>query len=83
VAVALDRDVTAVRNVRIVLGAVAPIPWHSFQAEQAIEGKNLTQDNIEAAAQAAVNGAEALAWNEYKIPLVRKLVRTALTELSV
>jgi xanthine dehydrogenase YagS FAD-binding subunit len=83
VAVALDREGDQARNVRIVLGAVAPIPWRSFATERAIEGRQLTADSIETASRAATEGAEALAWNEYKIPLVRKLVRAALTELSI
>jgi CO/xanthine dehydrogenase FAD-binding subunit len=37
---------------------------------------------IEAAAQAAIAGAHPLTQNEYKIALVRTLVRDTLTELA-
>ena len=82
VAVALEREGDIVRNARIVLGAVAPVPWRSLPAEAAIEGKALTSVNIEDAAYAAVRAAHPIEQNEYKIPLVRKLVRTALTDLA-
>jgi xanthine dehydrogenase YagS FAD-binding subunit len=71
-----------VRNVRIVLGGVAPVPWRSLAAEQEIQGKQLDATTIESAARAAITGADPLAHNEYKIPLVKKLVRSALTELA-
>jgi len=82
VAVAFVNDGGRARDCRIVLGGVAPTPWRRHAAEQEIEGKALTSANIESAARAAVAGAEPLAHNEYKIGLVRKLVRTALTELA-
>jgi xanthine dehydrogenase YagS FAD-binding subunit len=82
VAIAASQSGDVMRDCRIVLGAVAPVPWRSYAAEAVIEGKKLTDDVIEAAARAATEGASPLAYNEYKIPLVRKLVRTALKELA-
>jgi xanthine dehydrogenase YagS FAD-binding subunit len=70
------------RDCRIVLGGVAPVPWRSYAAEAVIEGRTLKPDVIEAAARAAVEGAEPLRYNEYKVGLARKLVREALTELA-
>lgn len=82
VAVAYTADAGKVRDVRIVLGAVAPVPWRSREAEQELEGKALTDSNVESAARAATAGAQPLEHNRYKVALVRKLVRTALKELS-
>jgi xanthine dehydrogenase YagS FAD-binding subunit len=82
VAVALRLDSGLARDARIVLGGVAPIPWRSQDAERAIDGKRLDRMAIEAAAQAAIAGARPLAQNEYKIAIVKKLVRTALLELA-
>jgi xanthine dehydrogenase YagS FAD-binding subunit len=82
VAVALTIDRGAALDVRVVLGAVAPAPWRCKTAEQTLAGRPLTPAAIEAAAQAAVAGAEPAVWNEYKIPLARKLVREALTALA-
>lgn len=82
VAAALRIDGGVAREVRIVLGGVAPIPWRSADAEQALEGKALDRMTIESAARAAVAAARPLAHNEYKVALVTKLVRAALTELA-
>lgn len=82
VAVALRIDGGAVRDVRIVLGGVAPVPWRSTDAEREVEGKTLAATTIESAARAAVAGAHPLAHNEYKVALVIKLVRSALMELA-
>jgi xanthine dehydrogenase YagS FAD-binding subunit len=82
VAVAVRMDAGLARDVRIVLGGVAPIPWRNGDAEREAEGKRLDQTTIESAARAAIAGAQPLAGNEYKVPLVKKLVRSALTELA-
>jgi xanthine dehydrogenase YagS FAD-binding subunit len=82
VAAALRIDGGVTRDVRIVLGGVAPIPWRSVDAERELDGRALDRVTIESAAQAAVAAARPLAHNEYKIALVTKLVRAALTELA-
>jgi len=82
VAAALRIDNGITRDVRIVLGGVAPIPWRSDAAEREIEGLRLDETTIEAAARRSIAGAHPLAHNEYKIALVMKLVREALTELA-
>lgn len=82
IAVAFIEEGATARNVRIVLGAVAPTPWRSRAAEAVIEGKQLSDTLIEEAARLAVAEAEPLTHNEYKIGLVKKLLRAAFTELS-
>jgi xanthine dehydrogenase YagS FAD-binding subunit len=82
VGAALRVESGRVRDVRIVLGGVAPVPWRSLAAERTIEGAQLTVSTIEAAAQAAIAEAHPLAQNEYKVALVKTLVRGALTELG-
>ena len=82
VAVALRLDGGTARDARIVLGGVAPIPWRNVDGEREIEGKRLDQNTIESAARAAIAGARPLAQNEYKVPLVKSLVRSALMELA-
>ncbi len=82
IAIVFRAEAGRCRDCRIVLGGIAPTPWRSFTAEQEIEGKPLVATNIESAARAAIAGAKPLKHNEYKLGLVKKLVRTALTELS-
>jgi xanthine dehydrogenase YagS FAD-binding subunit len=82
VAAALRIENGLARDVRIVLGAVAPIPWRSADAEQEVEGRPLDDTTIESAARASIARAHPLSHNEYKVALVTKLVRTALMELA-
>jgi xanthine dehydrogenase YagS FAD-binding subunit len=82
VAVAVRIDAGLARDTRIVLGGVAPIPWRSADAEREVEGRRLDRTSIESAARAAIAGARPLAHNEYKVALVKKLVRTALEEMA-
>jgi xanthine dehydrogenase YagS FAD-binding subunit len=82
VAAALRIDRGVARDVRVVLGGVAPIPWRSEAAEREIEGRALDATTAESAAQAAIAGARPLAHNEYKVALVKTLVRSAMLELA-
>lgn len=82
VGAALRVEAGIVRDARIVLGGVAPVPWRAMAAERTIEGNPLATATIESAAQAAIAEAHPLAHNEYKVALVRALVRSALTELA-
>ncbi|HEU0196481.1 MAG TPA: FAD binding domain-containing protein, partial [Nevskiaceae bacterium] len=81
VAVALTLKGGRAHDVRIVLGAVAAIPWRSTAAERIVEGAVLNDATIEKAVEASVAGAEPLKYNGYKIGITRKLVRQALTEI--
>lgn len=80
-ALELDRDRT-VRQARLVLGGVAPIPWRVPKAEALLVGKQITPDLLNQVAEAALEGARPLAHNGYKIPLTQALIRRALTQLA-
>jgi xanthine dehydrogenase YagS FAD-binding subunit len=69
-----------VNEARIVLGGVAPIPWRVPKAEAALVGKAISKDLLSAVAKTALQGAEPLAKNAYKIPLTETLVRRALAK---
>jgi xanthine dehydrogenase YagS FAD-binding subunit len=71
-----------VKQARLVLGAVAPIPWRVPAAEAALIGKPLNDASIRAAAEIALQDAKPLAKNAYKIPLSKALLRRALTSLT-
>jgi len=77
----LNADKT-VKSVRLVLGGVAPIPWHVPAAEKYLVGKTLDDKTVAQAAQIALDGAEPLEKNGYKIPLTQTLVRRALLKLN-
>ena len=46
-----------INKARVVLYGVAPIPWRSEAAEEALTGQKLTMDTASRAAEAAVQGA--------------------------
>jgi xanthine dehydrogenase YagS FAD-binding subunit len=82
VAAALKLEGGVIQDARIVLGAVAPLPWRAPKAEQALAGKPLGEDSVTAAARAATFGAAPLSDNGYKVGLVQTLVRRTLLSLA-
>jgi len=80
-AVHLAGDKT-VKKVGLVLGGVAPIPWRAAAAEQFLMGKTLSAEVIAEAASQALQGAEPLEKNAYKVPLTKTLVRRALEKVA-
>lgn len=82
VSVAATLQDGVLRDCRVVYGGVAATPWRSHAVEAVMEGRRLDGALISAAAQVAGDGAHPLPDNEYKVPLVRKLVHRALTELA-
>jgi xanthine dehydrogenase YagS FAD-binding subunit len=69
-----------VKQARIVLGGVAPIPWRANKAEAFLNGKALSAEVLTEAARLALDGARPLEKNGYKIPLTQTLVRRALAQ---
>ncbi len=70
----------SIAQARVVLGGVAPIPWRAPQAEQFLVGKMLGPDVLAEAARLALQGAQPLEKNAYKVPLAQTLVRRALAK---
>ncbi len=67
-----------VEYARVVMGAVAPIPWRAPAAEKILLGARLDRDLATRAAAAALAGAAPLAHNGYKVPIAKALVRRAI-----
>ena len=82
VAAAVQMDGKNVKQARLVLGGVAPIPWRVEKAEAALAGKELTDEAVNEAAKLALEGAQPLSKNAYKVPLTQALVRRALKGLA-
>jgi xanthine dehydrogenase YagS FAD-binding subunit len=76
--VSMEIEGGLVRDARIVLGHVAPVPWISHEAARAIVGKPVTEETAAAAGDAAVASATPLSNNEYKVQLARTAVKRAL-----
>jgi xanthine dehydrogenase YagS FAD-binding subunit len=76
--VILGLDDNVVRSARVVLGAVAPVPWRVPPAERTLVGRTLDEAAAADAAMAAVTGAKALSGNAYKIQIARTAVKRAI-----
>jgi xanthine dehydrogenase YagS FAD-binding subunit len=63
---------------RVVVNAVAAHPMRLKNVEAAVVGKTQNEETATMAGEMAVQGAQPLAHNGYKIPLMRNLVRRAL-----
>ncbi len=68
----------SVRSARVVMGAVAPVPWRSQAAETALVGKTITEQTAAEAAEAARRGARPLSQNAYKIQVAKTAVKRAI-----
>jgi xanthine dehydrogenase YagS FAD-binding subunit len=79
-AVNLKMDGDKVRDSRVVLYGVAPIPWRSEAAEKAIQGQAVSTESASAAALAATQGAKPLSMNAYKVALAGTAVKRALLD---
>ena len=81
VAIQLMPDKT-VKDARIVLGGVAPIPWRVPEAEKFLAGKEINPQVFAETAKLALKDAKPLEKNAYKIPLTQTLVRRALAKAA-
>jgi xanthine dehydrogenase YagS FAD-binding subunit len=76
--VLLSMNGSTVQAARVVMGAVAPTPWRSQAAEQALAGQTITAETAAAAAEAALRGAIPLSQNAYKIQVAKTAVERAI-----
>lgn len=76
-AVVLWQDGARVREARVVLGHVAPVPRVAAQAAAELTGGPVTPERAAAAGAAAVAGAAPLRHNAYKVQLARVAVKRA------
>ena len=81
-AVALRMNGSNVQSARVVMGYVAPVPWISMEAEQALSSQNISEDTAQRAVAAALRNAKALSHNSYKVQLARVAVKRALLKAA-
>ena len=82
VAAALDVNGGVVRQVRLALGAVAPLPWRARAAERVLAGRPATAEWFGRAADAELAAAAPLPDNAFKVALVRNVVVRVLCDLA-
>jgi xanthine dehydrogenase YagS FAD-binding subunit len=81
-AVNLVMSGSSIKSARIVMGAVAPIPWRVPAAERVLAGKTITEAVAVEAANAAVAGARPMSGNAYKIQIAKTAVKRAIMAAS-
>jgi xanthine dehydrogenase YagS FAD-binding subunit len=69
---------STISSARVVLGAVAPVPWRSDAAEQALVGQPLNEQTATVAGEAAVKAAQPLSRNGYKVQITKTVVKRAV-----
>ena len=67
-------------DARIILGAVAPMPYRAKAAEEAIIGQTINESIAAEAAEKAMAGAKPLSMNAYKIEISKALVKRAIMD---
>ena len=70
----------SVRDARVVMGAVAPVPWRSVEAESVLKSGPLDESLARAAAEAALKDAQPMSDNAYKVVIAKVIVRRAIMQ---
>jgi xanthine dehydrogenase YagS FAD-binding subunit len=78
VASAIKTNGSNIGEARLVVNAVAARPRRLKNVEAAITGKPRNEDTAKMAGDLAVQGAQTLRHNGYKVPLMRNLVKRAI-----
>ena len=82
VALALRFADGRVAEANVVFSGVAPVPWRSAPAEEALTGHALTPELVERTAAAAVEGASPMRDNAYKVELLRGVLTEELARYA-
>ena len=82
VAVGYALDAGRIRQARLVLGGVAPIPWRSPAAEAVLEAQGLSPALAARAASAALADAKPLSHNGFKVEIGHALVERAVMAVA-
>jgi xanthine dehydrogenase YagS FAD-binding subunit len=82
VAVALDVDGDKIRDSRLAVGGVGTKPWNLPKVREALVGQPLTAQTFAAAAKVAVDGANPLRHNAFKMDLLQRTIVRALWNLG-
>jgi xanthine dehydrogenase YagS FAD-binding subunit len=81
VSVAAVADISGgqIRDVRLAMGGLAHKPWRLTAAEQFLKGKAAEAATFEQAAELALQGAQPLAHNAFKVEMSKRAIRRALS----
>ena len=82
-ALSLDDDGSTIRQARVALGAVAPVPYRAPEVEEYLTGRPIADVDPAEAAVLALPNATPLPQNGYKLPMARNTVKRAIAQLLV
>ncbi|MEU8379038.1 xanthine dehydrogenase family protein subunit M [Streptosporangium sp. NPDC048865] len=72
----------SLREIRLALGGVAPVPWRAREAEGMLTGHRPTRTLLLAAGEAEFTAARPLPRNEFKIELAEDLIAASVRDLT-
>ena len=78
VATIVESNGGMVRDARVVMGGVAPIPWRAAKAEEFLRGKKMDEASAKQAGAIALEGAKPLKDNVYKVKMAQDLIQRGL-----
>ena len=78
----VDLSGARVKDVRLVISAVAPVPMRREEAEAVLRGKPFSEELARKAGEAAVADATPLRDNKYKIRMLKATVAHTLIEAA-
>ena len=67
-----------IEDSRVVFSGVAPVPWRSRAVERVLQGERLTPELVSLAGEVAVESAQPMSSNQYKVDLLRGVVEREL-----
>ncbi len=71
-----------IASAALAFGGLAPMPWRDAAVEAALVGRTPSTETFEAATDALLRNAEGHGANDFKIPLMRRLLIATLRDLT-
>jgi xanthine dehydrogenase YagS FAD-binding subunit len=75
VALYIETEGSRIREARVGLSGVAPVPWRALGVEAGLRGAKVGEVDISLVSEALVEGARPLAKNGYKVDLLKGLLK--------
>jgi len=77
-----EKSGNTIKNGRITLGGVAPIPWLEKDVSNKLKNFKVTEDNLSELTNSVLSDAEPLEMNEFKLYLAKNMIKKVLRELA-
>lgn len=71
-----------IKDAKIVYGGVAPVPYRMREVEELLKGQAVSEELAEKAAELAVKDTSPMGKNEYKLFMMKDLMKTAVLRVA-